>query len=30
MNVKKDNYEAILTACYLHDRYENEKNAVFA
>ena len=25
MSVKKDNYEAILTACYLHDKYENEK-----
>jgi len=30
MNIKKDNYETILTACYLHDRHENEKNAVFA
>ena len=30
MSVKKDNYEAILTACYLHDKYENEKRMVFA
>ena len=30
MSVKKYNYEAILTACYLHDKYENEKRMVFA
>ena len=30
MPVKPDNYEAILTACYLHDRAERAERAVFA
>ena len=30
MSVRPDNYEAILAACYLHDREERAKRAVFA
>ena len=27
--VKKDNYEAVLAACYLHDKHENESVGAF-
>ena len=30
MSVRDDNYEAILAACYLHDKHAHEKAAVFA
>ena len=30
MSVRDDSYEAILSACYLHDKHAHEKAAVFA
>tara|TARA_Y100001951_G_C11279679_1_gene264450 strand:- start:812 stop:1216 length:405 start_codon:yes stop_codon:yes gene_type:complete len=30
MSINKKNYEVILTACYLHDKYKAEQDAVFA